>query len=317
MSRITNNIEQVLEELLSGKPVALPTETVYGLAANSQNEQAIRAVFAMKQRPLNHPLIMHIAKEWDLEQWVMDVPSYAKEWMKHVWPGPLTLVLKAKPNCVSPLITGGQTTVALRCPNHPLFLEVLKAIQSPLVAPSANAFGKISPTTAEHVRAGFLQEDLMVFDGGRCTVGIESTIVDATAQDSYQILRAGVITEDVLEKYAALASKHQETAIRVPGKLENHYQPEKKLYCFEEVAALEAFCKEHKDVFVIANSCPDSVPETYYYQWPKSSNEAAFELYYQIRKADNSSASCIAVELPKESHAWAGIRERVLKAGSK
>ncbi|KTD08428.1 L-threonylcarbamoyladenylate synthase [Legionella jamestowniensis] len=315
MSTITTDIELAKTYLKRGDIVAIPTETVYGLAGNAENEKAIHKIYTLKQRPLNHPLIMHVAQDWDLLKWVSFIPDYAQSLINKFWPGPLTLVLKSNINAVNPLITGGQDTIALRCPKHPLAHRLLKDLGFPLVAPSANPFGKISPTTAEHVRDSFKEEDLLILDGGRCQVGIESTILAATAPYHYQILRHGMITEQEIAAILPQRSMHEESAIRVPGKLASHYQPEKPLYCFTDLTALKAFYQQEKSVYVITFGELQDHPSHLYYKMPDSVDKSAFELYYQLRRADQSEATSIAIELPPAGEHWEGIRERILKAG--
>ncbi|CAM2736555.1 translation initiation protein [Legionella steigerwaltii] len=316
MPLITNHIDQAIRDLHAGKPVAIPTETVYGLAAPINNEKAIRTVFAMKNRPLNHPLIVHVAQDWDLKQWVKDIPAYAQQLIKKFWPGPLTLVLHCKPDQINPLITGGQTTVAIRCPAHPLAQELLIKLGIPLVAPSANPFGKVSPTTAQHVSESFPHQELTILDGGRCAVGIESTIIDATHAENYQILRHGLIDEKTIAEVIATPSLHHENILRVPGKLESHYQPQKTLYYFPNYESLTHFCQKNPDkIYVIASKQPLGILEDHFHRLEDQPEKVAFDLYYQLRKADTSDAQIIAIELPPATGAWEGVRERILKAG--
>lgn len=318
MPLITKDINLAQQTLKQGKPVAIPTETVYGLAAMINNEQAINAVFTMKNRPLDHPLIIHVAKDWDLNHLVTKVPNYGQILMEHFWPGPLTLIFQLKEGAVNPLINGGQSTVAIRCPKHKMTQELLKHIDTPIVAPSANPFGKISPTTAEHVAKSFKNENLLILDGGRCPIGIESTIVDVSNPDSYQILRHGLIDSKEIARVIKADASNAESSIRTPGRLKQHYQPHKPLFYFLDYLSLERYCQETKqEVYVIAGKKPATVIERLFHQLSESPQQAAFDLYYQLREADESSAPVIAIELPKNSSEWEGIRERVLKAGSK
>lgn len=317
MPLITSDITLTVQNLQAGKPVAIPTETVYGLAAPINNEAAIRAVYAMKERPLNHPLIIHVAADWDLSTLVSHIPNYAKKLIAHFWPGPLTLVFPCKENQINPLINGGQRSVAIRCPAHPLAQKLLDELQIPLVAPSANPFGKISPTTALHVQESFPEKELIILDGGRCSVGIESTIIDATHPETYQILRHGLITEETIAQIIMTPALPTQNSIRVPGKLDSHYQPQKTLYYFEALDKLNLFCKERANkVYVIAHKQPMYVLNEHYYPLAQQPADAAFDLYYQLRKADTSNAQCIAIELPPDQEHWQGIRERIIKAGS-
>lgn len=316
MPLVTTDILLTQKHLEAGKPLAIPTETVYGLAALINNESAIRQVFALKNRPLDHPLIVHVARDTDLSPYVHSIPEYAKTLMNHFWPGPLTLVLPANTENINPLITAGQSTVAIRCPKHPLTEKLLANLKTPLVAPSANPFGKISPTTVSHVQSAFHEATLMILDGGRCNVGIESTIIDATQPESYQILRQGLISEAALAECIPTAYQTSENTIKVPGKLASHYQPNKVLYYFDDQEALEQFCKKNpQKVYVLAKKIPENANKALYYSLPESPEETAFELYYQLRIADWSAAECIALLLPPASKAWFGIRERILKAG--
>ncbi|CDZ76745.1 t(6)A37 threonylcarbamoyladenosine biosynthesis protein RimN [Legionella massiliensis] len=317
MSTITTDLELALTHLQQGDIVAIPTETVYGLAGNAANEQAIRKIYTLKNRPLNHPLIMHVAENADLSRWVAHVPDYAQILIDNFWPGPLTLVFKSKAGQVSPSITGGQDTVAIRCPKHSLAQELLQKLDFPLVAPSANPFGKISPTTAEHVRYSFQHDDLLILDGGRCQVGIESTIVAATNPQSYEILRHGTIDENHIHSVLARQQFKDQTSIRVPGKLESHYQPEKPLFCFNDATTISNFIKQKNDlsVYVLSFSEIAQANPKLCYRLPNTPEQTAYELYFQLRCADQSQANCLVIELPPEQEQWQGVRERILKAG--
>lgn len=317
MPQIINSVKQSVLELQAGRPVAIPTETVYGLAALINKPEAIKAVFSMKNRPLNHPLIMHVGVGCDLRAYVEHIPDYAQQLMDLFWPGPMTLVFKAQKDQIDPLITGGQTTVALRCPAHPITQDILHQLGLPLVAPSANPFGKISPTTAQHVYESFPKQDLLILDGGRCAIGIESTIIDATQDSSYQILRHGLINEHSINSKMQAKILEIENNLRVPGKLESHYQPKKPLYYFESSELLEYFCQNKtNEVFVIAKEKPSSLHPQFFYPLNKEPGKVAYDLYYTLRQADASQAQYLAIELPPATSEWYGIRERIMKAGS-
>ena len=316
MPLVINSIEQAILALQAGNPVAIPTETVYGLAAMINKPGAIREVFAMKNRPLSHPLIVHVGVGWNLSEYVEEIPDYALQLIDLFWPGPMTLVFKCKKDQLNPLVTGGQNTVAIRCPAHTLAQKILQKLEIPLVAPSANPFGKISPTTAQHVKQSFPDKNLLILDGGRCSVGIESTIIDATHSNSYQILRHGLINEQAIKKVITTIARENESELRVPGKLESHYQPQKTLYYFDNIQMLEQFCQKRSgDVFVIAKEKPASVSSQLFYPLDERPSQVAYDLYYNLRKADTSQAMCIAIELPPLSIEWQGVRERILKAG--
>ncbi len=320
---IISDIKVAINALNNGEVVAIPTETVYGLAGHAENSDAIKKIFTLKNRPFSHPLIMHVGKGWDLSQWVISVPDYAHALMEQFWPGPLTLVFHTKPSTISPYLYANNPTIAIRCPSHPITQMLLHELNAPLAAPSANPFGKISPTTSQHVENSFQEElmhaPLLILEGGRCSVGIESTIVSATHSHQYTILRHGTIDEVSIEK-ALPGLKQVSVHIPTPGRLDTHYQPEKPLFCFESQDLLLEFHKTHRDLYTIFFS---ETIETYKksaglsYQFPNNPNHAAFELYYQLRLADASSAQIIAVELPPNEPRWEAIRERLLKAATK
>ena len=315
---ITTDLNIAIDQLRAGHPVAIPTETVYGLAAPIDQESAIRAVFALKNRPLNHPLIVHVAEHWDLTHWVEEIPPLAQRLIDAFWPGPLTLVLKANLQNINLIITGGQDSVAIRCPKHPLAQALLKELGTPVVAPSANPFGKISPTTAEHVEQSFAQSALTILDGGRCDEGIESTLIHIAADNQYQILRHGTISAEQIAAVLKQSALTQANNLRVPGKLDSHYQPEKPLYYFDNVADLQQFCRNnHDSLFVIASQKPDNVSAENFFALPQTPSDAAFELYFQLRRADLSSAQFLLIELPPDNSNWAGVRERIIKASQK
>ena len=318
MSVIIHDIQQACVMLSNAEIVAIPTETVYGLAANALNDSAISKIYALKKRPLTHPLIMHVSQAWDLHQWVTFIPDYAISLMEKLWPGPLTLILPLKPNSLSSLVTGGQQTVAIRCPQHPVAQTVLTTLGFPLVAPSANPFGQISPTTAEHVKESFPDEPLFILDGGRCQLGIESTIVDATHIHGLRILRNGMIGSETIELNscgAPLLTDKLPSIIRAPGLLDKHYQPQKPLHCFADKQKMLAFCKQNPASYVLSFSKDTAFAAWQGCQLPHSAQELAFELYYQLRAADNTPQSLIVMELPPDEPAFASINERLLKAG--
>ena len=315
MSSIIQSIDQAIDALRHNDIVAIPTETVYGLAGNAENSAAIAKIYALKNRPLNHPLIMHVTKHWDLTRWTESIPDYACQLMEKFWPGPLTLVFNAAAGKVNPAITGGQTTIAIRSPCHPVALAVLEALDFPLVAPSANPFGKISPTTAQHVQQSFLKDELLILEGGRCTVGIESTIIDASNEQGYQILRHGAIDEQDIIAAIGFSPLRQDNTLRVPGRLASHYQPEKPLYCFADSMQLQQFLSDHKDTYVLSFNKEKHFADYAGYQLPRSAEQFAFELYYQLRLADQSDAQLIAIELPLNEGVWQGVYERLIKAG--
>ena len=316
MSSITNDVNRVIESLRMGDIAAIPTETVYGLAADAFSDSAIKKVFSTKRRPIDHPLIMHIAPQWDLTPWVSHIPDYAYALMESFWPGPLTLILPIKSGAISPLITGGQTSVAIRAPNHAVAQELLLKFGKPLVAPSANPFGKISPTTAHHVKQSFPTNDFLILDGGRCSVGVESTIVSALELLSYEIARPGIIDEESIAATTSLQGFSGAKSARVPGGLSSHYQPEKKLYYVDDIGQASHWLdNSNASPYVLTFSKNYQGPYVSLYEFPDRSEDAAYELYYRLRIADQSEADFILIELPPKGQAWVVIRERILKAG--
>lgn len=302
--------------LLNYDLLAIPTETVYGLAAIATADDAVAQVFSLKQRPLSHPLILHIAKDWDITQWACGIPEYAFALMDAFWPGPLTLVLPVREGSVSPLVNAGQKSIAIRCPAHPVTQALLQRINVPVVAPSANAFGKLSPTTAQHVAQNFSQSSLTVLDGGRCKIGIESTIVSTLEPLGWRILRPGMLHAHALEKVAPQSQQETPEQVRVSGDMAAHYQPERPLYYFEEEALLHQFVAQSAAaIFVISATAPKHHPPHLYARLSRDAKKTAYELYFQLRLADTSGAAAIAMVLPSPSSETLGIRERIAKAG--
>ncbi len=193
-------LSQAVQALKAGDVIGLPTETVYGLAADAMNISAVRKIFALKGRPVDHPLIVHIADSGQIQKWAIDIPEEAFVLAQHFWPGPLTMILRKHAD-VPNEVTGGQDTVGLRCPAHPLALTVLRQLNGGVAAPSANRFGRISPTTAQHVHEEFGDAVPIVLDGGECEVGIESTIIDLSSEPP-RLLRPGMISQDEIENSA-------------------------------------------------------------------------------------------------------------------
>ena len=318
MTTITANVNLALERLEQGDVVAIPTETVYGLAADATNETAIKKIFSIKKRPLNHPLIMHVCHDWDLSQWVTDIPEYAQQMILAFWPGPLTLVLNSKGNAVNSLVNGGQNSIAIRAPKHDLTQQLLRKLNRPLVAPSANPFGQISPTTALHVATSFPNEDFLILDGGRCDVGIESSIIQATHHNGYSVLRPGMIDLKTIEgRFPTQRSLNQSTP-RVSGQLDSHYKPQKKLYYIDDWRQLDNYSHLLKGlIYTISISEHTPKEEKLHHQLPNDEQTVAYELYDELRYADQSKAEVIVIELPPNQIKWRAIREKILKAGQR
>lgn len=232
MTATTSDIEKAAGVLRAGGLVAFPTETVYGLGANAEDSAAVGRIFQVKGRPPSHPLIVHIGGAELLDDWVQDVPATARLLAEHFWPGPLTLVLR-RGRRVPLEATGGLQTVAVRVPDHPVALGLLSIFGGGVTAPSANRFGSVSPTTADHVRAEFGDAVDFLLDGGPCQVGVESTIVDATG-DAPSILRPGGVTREDLEAVLGCPLAIPSTSpVRVPGQHPSHYAPRARVVLVE------------------------------------------------------------------------------------
>lgn len=314
---IITDPQHAVRDLRQGKVVAIPTETVYGLAANAENDAAVQCIFALKKRPLNHPLIVHVAKNWDLSRFALDLPPYLPLLIEHFWPGPLTFVLKRNPKTVSDWVTGNQDTVAIRCPAHDLAQALLSDLNAPLVAPSANPFGKLSPTTAAHVQEGFAGMDFTILDGGRCAIGIESTIISALDPKGYTILREGIIHKKALDALLPEALCGAKASPKVSGQLKSHYQPHKKLYTFSNLNHLKAFQAACKEKLYIISFSPMVLDKRHdYHRLSPTVQGTAFELYECLRLADQSQAALILIELPPLEQAWMAIHDRLRKASA-
>jgi L-threonylcarbamoyladenylate synthase len=315
-------IARAVDVLRRGGLVAMPTETVYGLAADAGSESAVRAIFAAKGRPADHPVIVHIPDAASMLRWAVDVPAAAGALAAAFWPGPLTLVLKRGP-AASNLITGGQDTVGLRCPAHPWAQALLKAFGGGVAAPSANRFGRISPTTAQHV-----VEDLglkpdgavdLVLDGGACPVGIESTIVDLSGP-SPRLLRPGAVTRGELEAVlGAPLGSSEAGAPRVSGGLEKHYAPHTSLEMVpvgqiaQRVVALAPQ--------VIAVLAPDwalrAAPNLRLHLLAADRpSEYARTLYDNLRRLDASGAAHLIIAEPPHGPEWEAVRDRLKRASA-
>lgn len=308
-------LAEAVEALRRGELVGLPTETVYGLAADAANPEAVRRIFALKGRPANHPLIVHLGEAAQIDAWARDIPPAARRLAQRFWPGPLTLILR-RARGVHDAVTGGQDTVGLRVPAHPVALALLKAFGGALAAPSANRFGHVSPTTAQHVREEFGEALPVVLDGGPCPVGIESTIVDLSS-GTPRVLRPGRIGVDQLE--GALGIRLEAGAVaaspRVSGSHDSHYAPRTpaELVAGEALAArCAALAREGEVVRVIAlGPLPADAQGL---GLPAQPTEYARHLYAALRAMDTEGADRILVQAPPEGEAWAAVRDRLRRA---
>lgn len=310
-------IENACQILAAGGLVAFPTETVYGLGADACNEHAIRKIFAVKGRPLNHPLIVHLASENDLPIFAREIPEIAWQIVKEFWPGPLTIVLK-KTNHVSSLITGGQNTIALRCPSHPKAQHLLKAFGSGIVAPSANRFTHLSPTSALDVRSELGDDVDYIIDGGRCSLGLESTIINLV-DETPQLLRPGMISIDKLAKFLGRSiESDQGNKIKAPGMHKKHYAPRTKTSLLKHEEIISFIAKlSHDQVLTVAAILYNDISLDHKIQqikMPKNPTDYAHQLYHQMRLLDNDAFTQIIIEDVPYTSEWATIRDRLIKA---
>lgn len=315
---IDREIEIAAQILRDGGLVAFPTETVYGLGADASNPAAVRKIFVTKRRPSDHPVIVHIADASELKHWAAQVPNAAWVLAEKFWPGPLTLVLK-RAGHVSDLITGGQDTVAVRVPSHPLARQLLKAFGGGIAAPSANSYGRLSPTTAQHVVEELGEAVDLVLDGGPCAVGIESTIVDLSgAQPS--ILRPGEISAAQIEQALSVTLGVLSTeSPRVPGALATHYAPRTALALIHD-QDVESFVDGRAPGVAVAvlarRSRPRNSRAALWQVAPQSASEYAQHLYALLRRMDSAGCELIVVESPPDLPDWAAVRDRLQRAAA-
>jgi L-threonylcarbamoyladenylate synthase len=303
--------------LHQGKLVAMPTETVYGLGADASNPDAVAKIFAAKGRPADHPLIVHLAYASQIKDWAENIPDSAWQLASEFWPGPLTMILQKKATVPS-AVTGGQATVALRVPDNPVALWLLRVFGGGIAAPSANRFGRISPTLAQHVAEELGDAVDCILDGGACTVGVESTIIDLTDSQP-TILRPGRITrtqlEAALKAEVALKSQHK---IRAPGMLASHYAPCTPAYLCAPQTLLELLDKqsaESKRIGVLVFSAElAGLPCQHSRQLPQQAEAYEAALYAALRELDALQLDSILVEQPPEEESWSAVNDRLSKA---
>ena len=306
----TPTIAEAVAILQGGGLLAIPTETVYGLAADARNADAVARIFALKGRPADHPLIVHIAGADRLDDWAMAIPEAARKLAAAFWPGPLTLILKKHAD-VPDTVTGGQDTVGLRSPDHALTLSLLRAFGGGLAAPSANRFGRISPTSASHVRDEFGENAPPILDGGPCTVGIESTIVDLS-QNPPRILREGHIRrEQLLPFLPDLQSGLVSASPRVSGSLDAHYAPRTPMRMLERRRLIEAAADEPHCVLLALDALP---AKTQGLSLPAQPEAYAHGLYAALRELDSRDAACILIEQPPSGPDWLAVNDRIKRA---
>jgi L-threonylcarbamoyladenylate synthase len=298
--------------LLAGGLVAFPTETVYGLGADACNADAVARIYSVKGRPADHPLIVHVASMDALGDWASDVPGYAISLARDYWPGPMTLVVK-RSKLAGDFVSGGQDTVGVRVPNHPVALGLLEAFAKAggkgVAAPSANRFGNVSPTTAQAAAdelGAYFAEGDQILDGGACDVGVESTIIDCTG-DLPRILRPGAITAQMITESTGLVvvGAVEESAIRVSGSLEAHYAPEATVVLDQSPVAGQGFIAM-ADVVAGEGVVRLAAPKTH--------DEFARVLYSALRAADEQGLSTVVVAQPQGDGIAIAIRDRLKRA---
>ncbi len=311
--------------LRAGGLVALPTETVYGLGADARNLHAVNRIFAAKRRPADHPLIVHIADAAQLHDWCADVPAAAALLAEAFWPGPLTLILRRAAHVLD-AVTGGQDTIGLRVPAHPVALALLRQFAGGIAAPSANRFGHVSPTTAAHVRAELGDEVDMILDGGACSIGIESTIVDLTAALP-RILRPGGVSRAQIEAVLGVVLPDSPLALsdapRVSGALPSHYAPTTPVRWVDS-AQLSATLRNAAlqgavGVIALAIERAESPAEQHAtrIEWralPSDPAAYARALYARLRELDDCGLDVILLEVPPDTAPWEAVRDRLRRA---
>ena len=319
----------------SGGLLGLPTETVYGLAADADNDAAVGRIFAAKGRPADHPLIVHVADADSASHFAASVPDFARRLMQAFWPGPLTLILPRREG-VAAAAVGGQNSIGLRCPSHPVAQALLKACSRPaddpaqppvwgIAAPSANQFGRVSPTTADHVKSEF-NEELLILDGGACAVGIESTIIDCT-RGAPVLLRPGAVSREQVQTVCGMRVLSIEDAVgargaqpRASGTLASHYAPHAK------VRLMDA-----KEMQMAIDLLGDAAPTIAVYsridlkirskqllsrRMPPDAAQTAQQLFAVLREFDQQDVKLIWIETPPDDPEWDAVRDRLQRAAA-
>jgi len=309
-------IVKAAEILRSGGLVAFPTETVYGLGADAENEIAVRRIFAVKGRPLSHPVIVHVASAAALSSWAKAVPKIAFQLAEAFWPGALTLVLHRQPHVLD-VVTGGQETVAIRVPAAELAQALLQEFKGGIAAPSANRFGRVSPTSAEHVRADLDGDVDFILDGGPCSIGVESTIVDLSG-NSPAILRPGGVSKEDLEQVLGFSVPlAQRSQVRVPGVLPAHYAPKAEvlLVGLEDIPkCVKAERALGKRVAVLAPASLKLPAEVAHFETPDEPEALARTLYATLREIDQQGFEVIVAAPPPDGGLGLAVRDRLARA---
>ena len=311
---VPDDIERAVTILRDGGLVAFPTETVYGLGADASNDAAVARIFAAKGRPADHPLIVHLASADALTDWASDIPDAAWRLAERFWPGPLTLILKRAPG-VAEAASAGLPTLGLRVPGHPVARALLTRFGGGIAAPSANRFGRISPTSADHVSAELDGRIDAIVDGGRCEVGLESTILDLSGAHP-QVLRPGHIGADALAAVIGPVRTIARDAPVVPGSLEAHYAPATpmRLVPAETLEAEAARAAETGPVAVLARRAPSGPVACRWIRLDADAEAYGRALYARLREADALGVAHLLVEQVPETPPWEAVRDRLRRA---
>jgi L-threonylcarbamoyladenylate synthase len=308
---VSPEVRRAAEILRAGGLVAFPTETVYGLGADASSAAAMARLYRVKGRPAGHPVIVHFASAEDAFRYAREIPPDAKLLADKFWPGPLTLILK-RSDKAKDFVTGGQLSVGVRVPSHPVAQDLLKAFGGGIAAPSANRFGRISPTTAAHVREDLGGEVDLVLDGGPAEVGIESTILDLSAVEIV-LLRPGRISRAAIEGRGLKVVEKKADSPRHSGGLERHYSPRTPARLVATHALDKEIAKLGDRVAVLAFSRPDERVE-YWLRMPREPQGYAQKLYAALRELDGAGCELIVIESPPEAAEWAAVRDRLSRA---
>lgn len=313
---ITTDIELAISVLAQDGVVALPTETVYGLAGNAYSEQAVRQIFALKNRPLFNPLIVHLPSADCLDEVAIEIPDLARQLAHSYWPGPLTLLLKKRSN-IPDLVTAGKSTVAVRVPNHPLSLDLLNRIDFPLAAPSANPFGSISPTTAQHVYGYFGEQVEVILDGGACDRGIESTIIGFEG-DQLILYRHGALSLETIQQVSGRVGVQQLHSNKpiAPGMLARHYAPRTPIILTDQLDE-EIRKYPHKKIGVLLfeqNRMEDAVEVQVVLSENGDLEEAARNLYAALHRLDHLDLDLLIAQPVPDVGIGQSINDRLRRA---
>jgi L-threonylcarbamoyladenylate synthase len=308
---VTSEVRRAAQILRAGGLVAFPTETVYGLGADAANPAAIAKLYSVKRRPAEHPVIVHFQDAEKAFAWAREVPEAARKLAQKFWPGPLTLILK-RAAAAKDFVTGGQDTVGLRVPSHPVAQQLLGEFGGAIAAPSANRFGLVSPTTAAHVREDLGRDVELVLEGGPSEVGIESTIVDLSGESAV-LLRPGRISKEELQGLIGPVGEKTATAPRHSGGLERHYAPRTPAMLVPTHDLDREIAKGKDKVAVLAFSRPDERVD-FWLRMPRDAQAYAQKLYAALRELDTAGCERILVEAPPETADWAAVRDRLKRA---